>query len=99
MHERRSLSLAPASRHTDQKAASSSRKCSEMLMVLRPGHSSGIRRTLAPTPRRAAATFGCAFDQEHHRTGIFAANRKSLHHPQYGQRDRRQEAPRRVSRQ
>src|SRR5215510_13049499 len=58
----------------------------------------------APAPHAASAPIkprrpSRAFDQEHHRTGIFAANRKSLQHAQQRERGRRQEAQRRISRQ
>jgi hypothetical protein len=51
MHERRSLSLAPASTpHRPE----SREQLKDVLGNAHggPGHSSGIRRTLAPTPRR-----------------------------------------------
>ncbi len=48
---------------------------------------------------QAATAVRRVLDQEHHRAGIFAAHRKSLHHAQERQRDRRQQAECRVSRQ
>jgi hypothetical protein len=48
---------------------------------------------------QAAPAVRRVLDQEHHRAGIFAADRKPLHHAQQRQRDRRQQAERCVSRQ
>ncbi len=46
---------------------------------------------------QAAAAGRRVLDQEHHRAGIFAADRKPLHHAQQRQRDRRRQADRRIA--
>jgi hypothetical protein len=48
---------------------------------------------------QAAAAVGRVLDHEHHRARVLAADRKPLHHAQQGERDRRQQAERRVARQ
>ncbi len=47
---------------------------------------------------QAAAALGGMLDQKHHRTRIFAANRKPLHDTQQDERDRREQGDRRVTR-
>jgi len=65
----------------------------------------GAQQDAAARPARrqrthqATAAFRCAFDQEHHRAGIFPADRKALDHAQQGERNRCQKPERRVSRQ
>jgi hypothetical protein len=48
---------------------------------------------------QAAPAIRRVLDQEYDRAGVFTADRKSLHHAQERQRDRRQQAKRRISRQ
>ena len=49
--------------------------------------------------QQAAPALWSVLDQEHHRAGVFAADRQPLHHAQQRERDRRQDAERRIARQ